>query len=61
MKNKGNEKAKKDKTVINIDEGLNGEWIRIVRISKEENLSIEEAEKVFLKRYKEKYGSDYPL
>ncbi len=61
MKNKRNEKAKKDKTVINIDEGLNGEWIRIVRISKEENLSIEEAEKVFLKRYKEKYGSDHPL
>ena len=60
-KNKRNQKAKKDKTVANIDEGSNGEWIRIVRISKEENLSIDEAKKVFLGRYKEKYGRDYPL
>jgi len=61
LKNKRNEKANKDKTVINIDEGLDGEWIRILRISKEENLSIDEAKKVFSERYKERCGCDYPL
>jgi hypothetical protein len=42
-----------------LDEGINAEWIRIVRISREENVSIEEAEKIFKQRYFDKYGEEY--
>lgn len=41
------------------DEGLNAEWIRIVKLSRERKINIEEAKKVFLKEYKEKYGMEY--
>lgn len=44
---------------MNLDEGINAEWIRIVELSKKEKISVKEAEKLFLKRYKEKYGEDY--
>jgi len=44
---------------MNFDSGLNAEWIRIVKIAKENKVSIEEATKIFLKQYKEKYGKDY--
>lgn len=45
--------------IRSIDKGLNAEWIRIVKLSREKNISIEEAKKLFLKQYKEKYGKDY--
>lgn len=41
---------------IGIDKGLNAEWIRIVKISREKKISIEEARKVFLDSYKKKHG-----
>jgi hypothetical protein len=44
---------------MNLDEGINAEWIRIVELAKKEKISVKEAEKLFLKRYKEKYGVDY--
>lgn len=45
--------------MIGFDEGLNAEWIRIVKLSKERKISIEEAKKVFLAEYKKKYGEEY--
>ena len=41
----------KSKKVINIDEGLDGEWIRIVEISRKNKVSIEKAKRMFLDRY----------
>jgi len=41
---------------MNLDEGINAEWIRIVELSKKEKISVKEAEKLFLT---EKYGEDY--
>ena len=45
------EAVAKSKKVINIDEGLDGEWIRIVEISRKNKVSIEKAKRMFLDRY----------
>ena len=47
--------------MINSDSGLNAEWIRIVKIVREEKVSVEEAKNIFLKRYKERFGKDYKI
>lgn len=50
----------KGRNIVKIDEGLDGEWIRIVEIARKKNVSIEKAKKIFLARYKKATGMDYP-